>query len=310
MNSAKPFPVFGHRGARGLAPENSLPGFARARDLGLTGVEFDIALSADHVALVHHDPQLSADITRDAAGRYLTAPTPVLHERTASELAVFDIGRAQPGSAYAARYPTQQALDQVPIPTLEQVLGALGPLDVLIEIKTFPDRPTLTAPPEVMAAAVITLLRQHEAIERSVLFAFDWRVLRAAARLEPRLRRCCLTAPDTIAPISATGGRLWLDDLDLAAFGGELARAVAATGACAWAPLHSTLDRRSCELAQSLGLAVIPWTVNLPNDIESMIALGVDALISDYPDRVIARLRREGRDVAPPGFVASLRHNR
>lgn len=310
MNSAKPFPVFGHRGARGLAPENSLPGFARARDLGLTGVEFDIALSADHVALVHHDPQLSADITRDAAGRYLTAPTPVLHEHTASELAAFDIGRAQAGSAYAARYPAQQALDQVAIPTLDQVLGALGPLDLLIEIKTFPDRPALTAPPEVMAAAVINQLRQHQAIERAVLFAFDWRVLRAAAGLEPGLRRCCLTAPDTIAPISATGGRLWLDDLDLAAFGGELARAVAATGACAWAPLHSTLDRRSCELAQSLGLAVIPWTVNLPNDIESMIALGVDALISDYPDRVIARLRREGRDVAPPGFVASLRHNR
>jgi glycerophosphoryl diester phosphodiesterase len=310
VTAPKGFPVFGHRGARGLAPENSLPGFDLARDLALTGVEFDIALSADDVALVHHDPQLNAEITRDAAGQYLAAPGPILRDRAAVDLACFDIGRAQPGSAYAARYPTQRALDAVRIPTLHQVLDALGPLDLLLELKTFPDRPSLTAPPDVMAAAVIAVLRQHRAIERSILFAFDWRVLRAVAGLEPLLRRCCLTAPDTIAPISTRGGRLWLDDMDLEAFGGEVARAVAATGACAWAPLHSMLDRRSCALAQSLGLTVIPWTVNLPSDIESIIALGVDALISDYPDRVIARLRGEGRDVASPGFVATLRHNR
>ena len=307
MIGAHPIGVFGHRGARGLAPENSLPGFALARDLGLTGVEFDIALSADGTVLVHHDPQLNTEITRDAAGQYLSAPGPLIRDLTADALAAFDIGRAQPGSAYAARYPTQRGLDGVGIPSLDQALGALGTLDLLVEIKTFPDQPELTAAPESMVAAVLAVLRRHQAIERTILFAFDWRVLRIAATLEPGLRRCCLTAPDTTTPVNATGGRLWLDGIELSAFNGQLARAVAATGACAWAPLHSTLDRGACELAQSLGLAVIPWTVNLTPDIETMIALGVDALISDYPDQALAALRRKGRDLAPPGFVAGLR---
>ena len=306
MGSARPVAVFGHRGARGLAPENTLGGFALVHRLGLTGVEFDIALTADGIPVVHHDPRLNPAFARDATGQYVDDGAPLLRALSYAEAARYDVGRLRVGTEYAARYPQQVAQDGARIPTLAAALAALGGRDLLIEIKTFPDQPEITAPPEAMAAAAIEVLRAHDAIGRTVLFAFDWRVLRAASILEPALRRCCLTEPDTIAPDTVTGSSLWLDGIDLGAFDGKVPRAVASTGAACWAPFHAVLEQAEVAEAQALGLLVVPWTVNTPEALDRMIGLGVDGVISDRPDLACAAVERHGRKVAPPGFVAAI----
>lgn len=297
--------VFGHRGARGLLPENTLAGFALARGLGLTGVEFDIGVTADGVAVVHHDPRLNRDIARDGSGAYVGADAPLIRDLSYQRLAAYDVGRLRAGSDYAGRYPGQQPRDGVRIPALGDVLAECGPLDLLIEVKTFPDRPEATLAPKRLVEEVLQALRETDSIRKAVLYAFDWRVLEEAAALEPALRRCCLTEPETVKRAD-----LWFGKTRLEAFApetpGNVPRAVASTGSVVWAPFHKMLDEAEMAAARSLGLTVIPWTVNEEADTHRMIDLGVDGIISDWPDRVKEILARRGVRLAQPGFVAGL----
>lgn len=295
--------VFGHRGARGLLPENALPGFTRAKELGLTGVEFDVGMTADGMPVVHHDPRLNPDIARNHQGDYVAPGDILIHNLTYQQLLTYDVGRLRAGSAYAARFSTQHPQDGTPIPTLDEVLAKCAGLDVLVEVKTSPDKPEDTASPRAMAQATVECLRAHHLLNQAVLYAFDWRVLDEAAILEPALRRCCLMEAATVQNPSA-----WFGKVDLTDFKpdqpGSLPRIVASTGAKVWAPDHKMLTKPDVELAHDLGLTIIPWTVNEPDDILSMLDLGVDGLISDWPDRVLAHLSARGLAPAAPGFIA------
>ncbi len=297
--------VFGHRGARGLLPENTLAGFTLARELGLTGVEFDVGVTADGVAVVHHDPRLNQDTARDRHGVYVGKNAPLIRDLSFQQLETYDVGRLRAGSDYAARYSAQQAQDGARIPALGDVLTACGPMDLLIEVKTFPDRTAATFPPGRLVEEVLRQLRATTGVRNAVLYAFDWRVLEAAAALEPALRRCCLTEPETVKQAD-----LWFGKTRLADFApdspGAVPRAVASTGAVVWAPFHKMLDEAEMAQAKRLGLAVIPWTVNEPEDVHRMIDLGVDGLISDWPDRAKEILASRNVAMAPPGFVAGL----
>ena len=301
--------VFGHRGVRGLLPENTLPGFVLAQRLQLTGVEFDIGVTADGVAVVHHDPKPNPDSARDSAGVYVGGDAPFIRTLTFQQLGAYDVGRLRAGSDYAARFPDQAPLDGTPIPTLVEVLASCASLDFLIEVKTFPDQPEATLAPKQLVEVVVGTLREAKAINKAVLYAFDWRVLEAAALLEPALRRGCLTEPQTLER-----SELWFGQTRLAAFApcrpGSVPRAVASTGAAVWAPFHETLDAAEMDEARRLGLAVIPWTVNEAADIRRMSELGVDGMISDRPDRVKEMLEADGVTIAPPGFVARLGRGR
>lgn len=296
--------VFGHRGARGLLPENTLAGFSLATQLGLTGVEFDVGVTSDGIAVVHHDPHLSPDLARDQKGDYVAPRSCLIFEQTYQQLLAYDVGRLRSGSDYAARFPTQQPLDGAQIPKLDEVLTECAKLDVLVEVKSFPDRQKDTASPKAMAQATIQSLKNHGLIDNAVLYAFDWRVLDEAAVLEPTLRRCCLTEEETLQ-----NPTLWFGRVDLSDFRpeqpGSLPRLVASTGAKVWAPDYKMLNRYEVEQAHQLGLRLIPWTVNEPDDILKMLDLGVDGIISDWPDRVLNILAERGLSLAAPGFIAN-----
>lgn len=295
--------VFGHRGARGLLPENTLAGFALANELKLTGVEFDVGMTADAVPVVHHDPRLNTDIAREASGAYVGAEAAFLCGVAYQELLTYDVGRLRAGSVYSARFSSQKPLDGTRIPTLDEVLECCKELDLLVEIKTSPEKPEETASPQAMARATIQSLRAHGLLGNTVLYAFDWRVLDEAAVIEPGLKRCCLTEADTVK-----NAHLWFGKANLADFQpdqpGSLPRLVASTGAKVWAPDHETLTNYEVEQAHEFGLTVIPWTVNEPEAIMNMICLGVDGIISDFPDRVLNILAEQGLSPAAPGFIS------
>lgn len=153
--------LFGHRGARGERPENTVEAFQHASLLGLAGIECDVALTRDFVPVLHHDPDLPrGDFIRD--------------------LSFAQLHRLAPR-----------------IPTLVQALETAPGMEWLIEIKTFPDAPGKTHAPEIMAEAVFGVLKNTRKIQQACVLAFDWRVLSEVRQLSQDIRIICLTNAET-----------------------------------------------------------------------------------------------------------------
>jgi glycerophosphoryl diester phosphodiesterase len=301
------FELQGHRGARGLWPENTLAGFARAIELGVSTVELDCGVTRDGVVVVTHDAELNPDCTRDARGCFLAAPGPPILELTYAQLQTYDVGRLRPGSAYAARFPQQRPVDGERIPRLADVLTLVrthgrGQVRIAIEVKTFPEEPDRTLGPEPFAQALQRDVARTETGALVSVLAFDWRVLRAVQRLIPQVATVALTEEqpgnDTVR-IGSPQPSPWLGGLDPERFERSVVRLVRATGAGTWGPDHLDLDAQRVEQAHALGLRVVPWTVNEPADMERLLAFNVDGMTSDRPDVLRGFLEQRGFPVAP-----------
>lgn len=296
------FDLQGHRGARGLAPENTLAGFRRALELGVTTLELDVVMSRDGVPVVSHDLRLSPQLARDAGGEWVGEPGPALLHLTLDEIRSFDVGRSRPGGPNASAFPGQVPADGERVPTLAEVL-ALAPAPVRFNVETKRDAPELAPAPRAFAEAVVAELRRAGVAERASLQSFDWRTLSHAARIAPEIERVCLTTlePDggNLEP-GRPGAPAVLGGLDLDDFAGSVPRLVGAAGCAVWSPRHADFDRASAGEARALGLRVVPWTVNDPARMHVLIELGVDGIITDYPDRLRDVLEERGMTLPPP----------
>ena len=175
------------------------------------------------------------------------------------------------------------------IPTLRQVIAlaeqrARGRIRYNIEIKTTPAHPADTAPPAHVADVLVGIVRELGIADRTTIQSFDWRGLRRVAALAPELPRSCLTE----API---GDATWTDGMALSDHGGSVPKLVAAFGCQIWSPAYEPLTAAQVAEAHGLGLRVLPWTVDTPAAIARVIALGVDGVITDFPDRLPPRGR-------------------
>jgi glycerophosphoryl diester phosphodiesterase len=301
-SAASAFDLQAHRGGRGLAPENTLPAFENALALGVDTLELDIGLSLDGVVVIAHDPRLNPNFTRDARGEWLGASPPPISKLPFTALQTFDIGRLKPGSKYAAGFPDQQPVDGTRIPTLAQLferVKALGDTRVRfnIETKLTPLEPELTAPPDVMLRALLAVIDAHGMAGRVTIQSFDWRSLRLAQKLAPAIPTVYLTAQR--AWLDNLADPRWTDGLSLAEHGNSVPRLVKAAGGAVWSPYFGDLTAEKLQEARALGLAVVVWTVNEPAQIEQMLKLGVDGIISDRPDRVRAALQAQGLPLPP-----------
>jgi glycerophosphoryl diester phosphodiesterase len=310
MSRPRAFDLQGHRGARGLAPENTLVGFARALAVGISTLELDVGVSADGVVVIAHDRRLNPDITRGPDGRWLEEPTPAVHALTYAELQRYDVGRIRPGSAYARRFPEQQPYDGARIPRLADLFALVeraGNRSVRfnIETKCSPLAPQETPPPEAFAAALVTVVRAARMQARVTVQSFDWRTLLALRRLAPEIATSCLTAEqpwlDNVGRGRAEPSP-WLAGLELRAHR-SLPRLAKAAGAAIWSPYHAELRAEDVREAHALGLAVLPWTVNDPDDMRRAIELGADGLITDRPDLARAAMAARGMPLPPPSPV-------
>lgn len=177
----------GHRGARGLFPENTLPAFAKALEIGVTTLELDTAVTRDGVIVVSHDATLNPDITRDGSGKWIKRKDIAIHNLTWAELQQYDVGRIDPDSGYAARFPLQRSLDGVRMPQLAEVFALTrragnGSVRFNIETKISPEHPQRTLPPEAFARALIGLVRAEKLESRVTIQSFDWRTLQVVQR--------------------------------------------------------------------------------------------------------------------------------
>lgn len=290
------FDLQGHRGARGLAPENTLAGFETALRIGVTTLELDLAMTKDNVLVVSHDRRLNPDHTRGPDGQFLAREGAPIRSLALAEVQQYDVGRLKPGTEYAKGFPEQQPVDGARIPALAELFALVkrvgaGHVRFNIETKITPTSGAETPDPDTFAAALAAALGDAGLTRRTSIQSFDWRTLMAMKRIAPEVERVCLTAEaltfDTIKR-GEPGPSPWLAGLDIDDFGGSVPRLVHAAGCAIWSPLYRNAKADDVAAAKALGLKIIPWTVNERADMERLIALGVDGIITDYPDRLRA----------------------
>jgi glycerophosphoryl diester phosphodiesterase len=295
------FDLQGHRGARGLAPENTLPAFARALSIGVTTLELDAGITEDGVVVVCHDRRLNPDIVRGPDGRWLGARTRTIHELTFRELARFDVGRIRPGSDYSRRFPDQRRLDNVRIPKLEEVFDLArharnAAVWFNIETKISPLAPAETVGPEEFARSLIKMIRDNGVAQRSIIQSFDWRTLATVQREAPEITTSYLTeqqqANDTIGAANDAASP-WTNGIRFRDHG-SVPKMVKSAGGKIWSPSFRDLTEPLVKEAQDLGLRVLPWTVNERADMERLIEWNVDGVITDYPDRLREAMAAKG----------------
>lgn len=265
------FDVQGHRGARGLRPENTVAAFLAALDLGVTTVEMDLAVTKDKQLVVSHEPWMSAGICTDPTGKTYSEKEEKKHniyQMTYDEVKQFDCG-----SKGNEKFPEQVKMNAVK-PLLRDVIVAVEDhirsisryeVDYNIEIKSEKEDDGKFHPaPEEFSDLVYNFIDQYLPWDRIVIQSFDFRVLKYWHEKHPEVRLAALVE------------NLHSIDRNLEELGFIPA---------IYSPYYKLLNREKVEHLHQKKIRVIPWTVNEVNEMLSMKGMGVDGFITDYPDR-------------------------
>ena len=272
----------GHRGARGLLPENSIPAFLYALELGVSTLEMDVAINAQGHVVVSHEPWMSAKICSHPDGRYVTEAEEKnlrIFAMTDEDVAGFDCGsRGHPD------FPDQKVMP-VAKPLLSSLFQAVAlremeierpPVLFNIEIKSLPQGDRIFHPPvQEFASALYGVLSEHGTLERTSVQSFDPRALEAMHNIDPDV------------PIV-----LLIENKD------SLERNLARLSfkPQIYSPDYKLLNEMQVRSAHARDIRVIPWTVNDEETMNDLVKMGVDGLITDYPDvgiKVLTELQQD-----------------
>jgi glycerophosphoryl diester phosphodiesterase len=296
--------IHGHRGARALRPENTIPGLAHALAIGVDALEFDVTRTADGGLILAHD------LTVDQQCILSTGPADYAGnawaELTLEQIATLDAGSRRPVTPYEETF---QAVPGTGVPTLDQVCRLITEANahdvtLSVELKADPSWPD--ADVHALTESTLGTLAAHDLTSQSRILAFNWRVLRAAQAIDPAVPRVALVEPASWVPGSA-----WLAGLDPAAYSApgnpaagnrasaqetsaqgasatsslagsaEAARDIGASWLSPWDPLTSA---ELIAAAHKYGLLVAVWTVNDTDRMAELIELGADGIVTDRPD--------------------------
>nr|WP_246557607.1 glycerophosphodiester phosphodiesterase [Bradyrhizobium liaoningense] len=283
------FDLEAHRGGRALLPENTLPAFASALSMGVDTLELDVGVTADGEVIVSHERGLNPDLTRDAGGAYIAAPgTPFVKLRL-DEVGAYDVGQIRPDSAYARQFPDQRAVPGTRIPTLRELFALVrksGNTRVRfnIETKIDPNRPDETLAPQAFVTSLLGVIEAEKFSDRVMIQSFDWRTLQLVQQQAPKMPTAYLTLQRGTSTVALDKATAWTAGFNPADHGGSLPRTIKAAGGAVWSPYFGDVTAALISEARGLGLRVVVWTVNKPEDMARMIELGVDGIISDRPD--------------------------
>lgn len=285
-----PFDIQGHRGARGLKPENSMIAFEKALDIGVTTIELDLAVTADRVVVVYHDRALIPSRVRKD-GEFISEPI-LIKDLTYEDLVQYDIGSIKSADVW----PRQLQLEDIRIPTLSDVLllvkehNEKSENDVFlnIEIKASPLAPDDTVPLEEFVDLVIETVREVSMEGWVSIQSFFWTALRKVRDVAPEIPTVALVSSSNLS------NSAWTDGLSMIRFGFDIARMASEIGARILSPADTFVSQSLIERARAYGLQVIPWTINNADRMIELIELGVDGIITDYPDTLVQVLEEIG----------------
>lgn len=267
----------GHRGARGLMPENTIPAFLKALDLGVQTLELDLAVSADNQLILSHEPWLNHDICLKADGSAVKkeeAESLNLHKMTAE-----DIKKCDCGSRGNPRFSGQIKMFAYK-PTLSEMVGAVKkyceekkrPLPYFnMEIKSQPEWDEKYTPSvSTFAQLVVDDIKRLQIKEYTCIQSFDPRALEAVKKID--------TSVTTAFLVENLKGLKY--NLGLLTFKPEI-----------YSPYYKLVYKKTVLSCHKAGMRIIPWTINDPKDMRRMMQLGVDGIITDYPDRILQRVQ-------------------
>jgi len=284
------FDIEAHRGGRALFPENTLVSFANALTMGVDTLELDIGVTRDDAIVVSHERGLNPDLARNADGRYVAAPGIPFVQLRLEDVRKYDVGQLRPGSAYAAQFPEQRAMPGTPIPTLREVIDLVRKsgdrhVRLNIETKIDPTHPEESPDPQRFVTLLLDLLAAEKFSDRVMVQSFDWRTLLLVEKLAPAIPTVYLTLQRGSAQtVFLDRASEWTAGFNPAEHEGSLPRTIKAAGGAIWSPYFGDVNRPLISESHRLGLQVVVWTVNRPEDMAAMIDLGVDGIISDHPD--------------------------
>jgi len=296
----KQITVIGHRGAAGLAPENTLSAFARACEIGVDAVELDLLLTADRKAVAYHEFRLKPELTRTPDGKWLeSALPPAIKDLRLVDLKIYDVGRLKPGTRYSRRYPEQMPVDGERIPTLREVIRSHKKrcdttTQLWIEIKTSPEQLDLTPPQEAVSEIVVKILREEKIAGRVRILSFDWRNLLYIQKIAPDISTVYLSLEgvrlNNIKP-GQPGASPWMAGFDIDDFSGSIPHAIQAAGGRYWAPYYKHVTISEIQTAHQLGIQIFVWAPDSRSEMERLIDMGVDGIITNRPDILKAVLK-------------------
>ncbi len=260
----------GHRGCRGLMPENTIPAMKKALDLGVQTLELDVVISKDKQVVVSHDTYMSSAIAQKPDGTPVSADeqkTINLYQLTYAEIKKFDVGsKPHPEFGQQQKFPVYKPLLSDLLDSVDTYAKANGlPLPKFnIEIKSMPATDGVYHPaPAEFVELVLGVCRTKNLGKRLIIQSFDARPLQLIHKQFPDITLSYLTAnPKSLTENLATLGFT----------------------PYAYSPYYKTVTSETVKACHQQGMLIIPWTVNTKAEIASLAELGVDGIISDYPN--------------------------
>ncbi|HUH34067.1 MAG TPA: glycerophosphodiester phosphodiesterase family protein [Daejeonella sp.] len=272
MQKPAPLPAFdkeGHRGARGLMPENTIPGMLKAIDMDLTTLEMDLQITADRQVILSHDNHINPAFTLTGEGKEISeedAKKRTFYKMNFDQVKSFDVG-----TKFYDKYPKQQKL-KVHIPLLSEVIDSVqtylavtGKPQVFynIETKSSAAGDNLYHPePNVFIKLVMDVVEGKKITPWTIIQSFDVRTLQVLHDKYPHVRSSFLVEQGSLK-----------DNLQTLGFTPSI-----------YSPAAKLVTAGLVKEVQAKGMKIIPWTVNEKQEIDRLEALGVDGIITDYPD--------------------------
>lgn len=262
----------GHRGCRGLMPENTIPAFKKAIELGVTTLEMDAVISKDKKVVLSHEPFFNHEITTQSNGTFINENDERsfnIYEMAYSQIKQFDVG-----SKPHPRFPNQQKI-KVHKPLLADVIDfaesytkdlSLPPVQYNIETKCLPETDAVFHPkPAEFVELLMDVIKEKKMEERVIIQSFDIRTLQYLHSTFPSIRTSYLFEPPSDKSIAQQ-----MDELGFTP--------------TIYSPDHTVVTPLMVEQCKQMGMQIIPWTVNDIKTMKELKQMGVDGLISDHPE--------------------------
>lgn len=285
--------IYGHRGARGDLPENTLESFKYLFKNNINAYETDILISKDLIPVITHDFRLDPSFTKDNEGNWITDENIIIFDLSYEELLKFDVGSLNKLSRYGRRFVNQKTLENQKIPKLSELLELSSKnksenLLINLEIKSTPDEENLTPGPEEMVKLVMREVNKSNLQNKIIISSFDWRTLTEIKNFYPEISRAYLSFQQQAGiKIKNTiyNRSPWMSYLPFFEKY-ELPKIIKSQGGKAWHPYHKDITKKLVDISHQEDLPVNVWTVNEEYDMLKMIEHGVDGIMTDYPLRL------------------------
>lgn len=273
------FDIQGHRGCRGLFPENSIEGFIEAIKLGVTTLEMDVVITGDQLVLVSHEPFMSHEICLLPNGMLIRKS-----EELKLNIFQMDIAAIQEhdcGSLGHSGFPQQVKKKSIK-PLLSEVvdlveqyisLNNLAPVDYNIETKSTPSGDNVFHPtPDIFADLLLKVIMDKGIENRTYIQSFDVRTLQHLRKINAPVKLVLLVE-------NVKGPK---HNIKRLGFNPDV-----------YSPYFKLISTRSIKTLHKQGIRVIPWTVNDETDMIQLIRKGVDGIITDYPNKLVKLITPE-----------------